>query len=120
VNIPEFDWSYKQIKFPHLAGQGTAMATLTDCFITLSFSIKSRGVKSVPRLVVSSFDVQMQNFSLKVSSDKASWVYNLLTKLFSTKIKNMVRTQILEVLSNSISSLTVNINELGGLVGKTS
>jgi len=115
AETPEFHWNYEQLSFPHVKGEGSANATLTDCEFFLNFTIVANyGNKNqLPSLKVDHLDVNIQHFSLSVSSDKANWFYNILTKIFSSKIKKLVQTQIVQALQSSVTVLTGHINELG-------
>jgi hypothetical protein len=70
-------------------------------------------IMGIPSIKIFSLDIKVKGIEIYIKEAKAAWLYNILMKLFSTKIKNTMETALNVMLLNSVEDLVQNINNRG-------
>eukprot|EP00930_Biecheleria_cincta_P071351 TRINITY_DN58860_c0_g1_i1.p1 TRINITY_DN58860_c0_g1~~TRINITY_DN58860_c0_g1_i1.p1 ORF type:complete len:1129 (+),score=210.06 TRINITY_DN58860_c0_g1_i1:48-3389(+) len=112
VSIPQLFWTYRQLKFPYLYGEGKAETQATGGCITLSFRLNKveTNAEFSPRFTLACADVAIDQFLLEVCGSRFSWVYNTAAGLFQDSIKSYVISSLHTTLKDNIMALLSPLN----------
>jgi hypothetical protein len=114
--IPKLKWSYKQQYFPFMNGTGLADAIIADGCVNLGFRVERTvedGV-SKPRLALNSSSVEVTNLIFQVEGSWFSWVYNVLSAIFSQVIQEYIVSSLTEKMLENMGSLLGTVNGFAG------
>lgn len=85
------DWKFKKTKFPYVPfGSGSADASLTNGDLTGVFALTTvdTPLGKKPSLTVSDVTVSIENLDVKIHGSILSFLYNLIIKMFKSKIRH--------------------------------
>jgi lipopolysaccharide-binding protein len=85
------NWKYRRHSWPHVSDHGTADISISNSRYTAELQLLDN--TGVPGVKASSCVVNIGSFSLKLHGG-ASWLYNLLLKLFQKNIENAIASAI--------------------------
>eukprot|EP00026_Physarum_polycephalum_P005226 Phypoly_transcript_05257.p1 GENE.Phypoly_transcript_05257~~Phypoly_transcript_05257.p1 ORF type:complete len:542 (+),score=134.82 Phypoly_transcript_05257:318-1943(+) len=88
--------------------KGTANAEIVKA--NCMFRITVDRSEKFPKLSIKHCEIELEQFNLELFGGKASWVYNMLTSLFSNKIKTKVKEKIDKMLTKRCRQFESKIN----------
>jgi hypothetical protein len=98
-------WNVKAAKIKE---RGTANAEIAKAQCLFRISIDRSQL--IPKLSIKHCSIELQQFNLELMGGKASWVYNILTTVFSNKIKTKLKEKIDKMLTKKCNLFETKIN----------
>eukprot|EP00753_Platysulcus_tardus_P006140 PLAT140.4.p1 GENE.PLAT140.4~~PLAT140.4.p1 ORF type:complete len:570 (+),score=231.50 PLAT140.4:274-1983(+) len=105
-------WAFKKTTFPRLSDEGMLDAQLRGVRIVIRMELVA--VAGTPQLRLAGIDLELSEVACAVDGAAASWLYNLLISLFSTRIKASVQEGLTAFLGDAVRDMISTINMLGG------
>ena len=118
-------WSFNQTYFPYLKGSGEADAAVENAYVEMKFELRKMkkesppdgasilldtGDEFVPVLCLHKSDCTIEAMDLKLKGDSMSWLYNLMTTVFNSVLRDYVVKAVLTALKNSSGYLLEMLN----------
>jgi len=105
-------WRFEKQTTPKISDEGTANIYLKNCEIYMGFSVGSFGL-GIPKINLTNFSVDIADVDIGISQSKFSGLYNLLVKVFKSRITQQICEQIKTTMEPSLEVFTEGINKLG-------